>query len=167
MDNTNPINTKGAQAGTKVKGMLVNVTASIIETAIPENSSHCMIADAIKAAAINKKMRIGKVLVDLATIRFTDRDTGRRYTCLTPQIGQQAIVKFDRGEKPEPFAFRLKPTLITEKAHRDRTNVHKGKPYIATNKEGSAPVVIGPHKPIASIGLRRQFGVRRLGLSPE
>jgi hypothetical protein len=160
------INTTGGQAGCKrVSGMRVNVTAAIIETAIPENSSHCMIADAVKAAAVGKKMRISNVLVDLQSIRFTDRDTGKRWICWTPLQGQQAIQKFDAGTKPEPFTFRLKPVQVIEKTQRKQaTRTGASKARVAfPHKTGGTPIKHGG-RVIPTIGLRRVFGIRQLGM---
>jgi len=78
------------------------VTADIIATAIPRDSAHCMIADALKAAM----PRAAWVSVDLATIRFTDLVAGRRYIYLTPRSAQEALIAFDQGERPEPFRVR-------------------------------------------------------------
>jgi hypothetical protein len=172
-----PIPTKNAGAGTKVKGLRIEVTHEIIATAIPANSGHCMISDAVKMAAVKKKMRVGKVLTDLQTIRFTDLDEKRRYICFTPREGQLALLTFDQGMKPEPFSFRLKPVQIIEKQHRERKATAdqpgKGvsKPEIAIQMTGghggySRPVKVGG-KALAttSVGLRREFGLRRLGVA--
>ena len=67
--------TSGALAGTKIKKLKIDVTEDMIRESMPKDSSHCMIATAVKAAATNKRMRISKVLVDVQTIRFTDLDT--------------------------------------------------------------------------------------------
>src|SRR5262245_57512785 len=69
---------------------LVRVTDELIETALPKNSEHCMIADAVKIAFPGAK----GVSVDLATIRFSDPEKGLRYIYLTPRIAQTALVEF-------------------------------------------------------------------------
>lgn len=81
----------------------VNVTGDVIEAAERRDSSHCMIADAIRVAVPNAKF----ISVDLATIRFTDLLAGKRYIYLTPRSAQLALVKFDQGEATEPFQFRI------------------------------------------------------------
>jgi hypothetical protein len=80
------------------------VTPDIINQSIPRNSSHCMIADALKAAMPNAEY----VSVDLATIRFTDRTAGRRYIYLTPRNAQLALIDFDEGRQPEPFKVKAR-----------------------------------------------------------
>lgn len=84
------------------------VTPDVIETAIPKDSGHCMIADALKAAIPTAR----NVSVDLATIRFTDPKTGRRYIYLTPYPAQQALLDFDQGVPPEPFTVKTHAAQI-------------------------------------------------------
>lgn len=88
---------------------IVIVTEDIIEAAIPRDSSHCMIAEAIKKAFPGAR----NVSVDLQTIRFTDPEKPLRYTYLTPRPAAVALVNFDSGEKPEPFAVRLHGAHVT------------------------------------------------------
>lgn len=92
----------GQQRPVRAPQLNFEVTAEIIEESIPKESSHCMIADALKAAMPNASY----VSVDLATIRFTDRAAGRRYIYLTPRTAQQALIAFDQGERPGPFTIR-------------------------------------------------------------
>src|SRR5215471_8576990 len=81
----------------------IKVTSEHIDTAIPLDSGHCMIADAVKADLPYAR----SVQVDIATIRFTDPQAGKRYLYLTPPSVQAALLSFDAGLKPEPFIFRL------------------------------------------------------------
>ena len=171
----NPINTEGGQAGFKVKSLKIDVTPQIIATAVPANSGHCMISDAVKAAATKAKMRVTKVLTDLQTIRFTDMDNKRRYVCFTPRVGQVALLEFDQGNKPEPFSFRLTPAQIIEPQHRAQKpkpgepGRGPSKPRVAnTNKDGyRRPVKIGGAAMATSVGLRREFGLRQMGAAPK
>jgi hypothetical protein len=96
------------------------VTTNIIELAIPKDSAHCMIADALKAALPKARA----IAVDLATIRYTDPGKGRRYIYLTPAIAQVALLKFDNGEKPEPFQVKAQAAQIVESlsVRKKRTN---------------------------------------------
>ena len=89
--------------------VIVEITDEVIDEAIPRDSSHCMIADALKALVPGAS----KVAVDLQTIRFSDLKKGLRYTYLTPRVAQVALIKFDQGLKPEPFAFRLRGGQVT------------------------------------------------------
>lgn len=88
----------------------VQITPEIIETSCRADSSNCMIADAIKQQIPDAL----HVSVDLQTIRYTRRGTGRRYICLTPTKGQLAIIEFDQGREVEPFALNLVPMQIVK-----------------------------------------------------
>ena len=57
------------------KTWTLDVTAELIATAIPRNSGHCMIADALRAAIPSARF----ISVDLQTIRWSDPETNRRY----------------------------------------------------------------------------------------
>lgn len=87
--------------GPRVK---VIVTQEIIDNACRRDSSHCMIADAIKAAVPSSHFRS----VDVATIRFTDPEKRMRFIWLTPRIAQEKLVQFDQGKKVQPFSFWLR-----------------------------------------------------------
>lgn len=93
------------------------VSAEMIATAIPEDSAHCMIADALKAAMPEAR----SVSVDLATIRFTDPKNGRRYIYLTPIPAQAALLDFDQGRAPEPFTIRAYAAQIVEPREKPST----------------------------------------------
>lgn len=88
----------------------LNVTDEIIAASKPRDSNHCMIADALKASYPDAKA----VAVDLATIRFTDRGKGLRYTYLTPRIAQVHLVKFDQGILPDAYSFVLRGAHVTK-----------------------------------------------------
>jgi hypothetical protein len=85
------------------------ITPELVADAIAEDSSHCMIAEAVKAALPYARW----VSVDIQTIRFSDPQTRARYVYLTPRLGQSALVKFDAGEKVEPFRMQLRDPHIT------------------------------------------------------
>jgi hypothetical protein len=93
----------------------VRVTQPIIDLAQQSDSSHCMIADAIRVAIPHVK----SVSVDLATIRFTDPTKRQRYVYLTPPAAQQALIRFDQGVEAAEFTFRLvKAVQVVESAKR-------------------------------------------------
>jgi hypothetical protein len=169
-DSPVPFETKGAQLGTRIRKLKIEVTPEIIAAAIPKDSGHCMISDAVKAAAAKAKLRIGKVLTDLQTIRFVDLDTGRKYICFTPRIGQIALLQFDKEIKPEPFHFKLKPVQIIEKQHRERkrTGDQPGKapakPRVVMQKRGTPVVIGGRALAMIATGQRREFGLRGMGV---
>ena len=84
----------------------VAITDQLIEAAKVRSSSHCAIADALRALHPD----IRHPSADLATIRFSYRDT--RYLILTPRRAQRFIVGWDRGEAVEAFTMHLRPDWI-------------------------------------------------------
>jgi hypothetical protein len=87
----------------------VNVTEPLIDRATQRDSRHCMIAEAIQHAHPEFK----NIMVDLATIRWTNPRTKKRYVCLTPEVAARALVEFDQGRAVEPFAFTCTPIQST------------------------------------------------------
>jgi hypothetical protein len=94
--------------------LVVNVTTQIMDHARVRDSSHCMIAMAIRDVA----PQMASIAVDIQTIRFTDREKGWRYSYLTPRIAQKALIDFDQGVMPEPFNFRLGGAHVTKMTHK-------------------------------------------------
>jgi len=138
------------------------VTQDIIDRAVPRDSGHCMIADAIRAIRPDAIF----VAVDLATIRFTEGD--RRYVYLTPRTGQRALIAFDHGEKIEPFNLRLENAHVLQAGHGARR-----KPAELKGTRGAGvPVRVNgappPAGPLSNVGTnrgnvtgkRREFGLR-------
>jgi len=182
----------GSQVGTaRLKGMRVCVSEEVIAKALPANSGHCMISDAVALAAKGKGWKIGKVLTDLQTIRFTDLRAKRRLVCFTPRVGQLALLAFDQGKKPEPFEFRLKPVQVIEghgNAGRKR-KVKEGEKVEGEaggegegevkpprrEKKAKARMAVSPGRYMkiggsqlpTTIGLRREFGLRQMGVYQE
>lgn len=87
----------------KAPRLTIEITDDLIAQATKRDSSHCMIAEAVKVAAPDAR----HVAVDLATIRFSDPKKGLRYIYLTPRSAQYALIDFDRGAAPVPFSVRL------------------------------------------------------------
>lgn len=79
----------------------ITVTQEIIDTAIRGSSRRCMVADAIAAAIPDAS----QIRVDSVELRFTLN--GHRYSWITPNIAQWAIIDFDAGLPVEPFVFKL------------------------------------------------------------
>lgn len=155
---------QGAFAGAKVRGLKVQVTDTIIATAIPKDSGHCMVSDAVKAAAVRKKFRIGKVLTDLQTVRFTDLDNKTRYVCFTPRVAQMALLAFDHGVTPTPFGFRLSPAQVITPQHRARPRKRARVAMAPTSGGGhTRPIKHGGIALATTVGLRREFGLRQMG----
>jgi len=152
----------------------VQITAEIIESAVKADSSHCMIADAIKAQVPGAKF----VSVDLQSIRFTDPKRGVRYLYLTPGIAQVALLRFDQGEDVEPFALKLpKPAQVAAvSTTKDPPELGDSGPGPRKRKprtpkkvagNGSVPTVIGGNLPPNGVlsnarGKRRTFGLRQV-----
>lgn len=156
----------------------INVAEDVIDLAIPRDSGHCMIADAIQQAVPGAK----RISVDVQTIRFTDPDQPFRYIYLTPRIVQQAIIQFDRGIKPVPFSFALRSGQVVNagkvaSSFKRRTTdspLLPKKAVLVPSKRGGAgrgPLhdVVGGTPPPLSAGSnssrlprnqRRQFGLR-------
>lgn len=63
------------------------------QAAIKSNSGGCLIA----AAILQQYPHLSDPTVDMATVRFTDRQRGIRYTYLTPPEAQHVLLSFDRG----------------------------------------------------------------------
>ena len=82
---------------------LIEVTAELVAEASRSDSSHCAIADAIRAA----HPEYTNISVDLQSIRFSDRSAGKRYIYFTPPLCQQKLVSFDQGVIVRPWSFRL------------------------------------------------------------
>jgi hypothetical protein len=95
--------------------MRVEVTQALIDRAIRADSRHCMIADAIMA---KDPVRYHNVSVDVATMRWTDKQTGKRHTAITPTVAAQRLIEFDQGENVEPFAFVARPVVTQTRQSR-------------------------------------------------
>lgn len=162
----------------------VPITKEQINESIARDSSHCMIADAIRAHVPDAK----HISVDLQTIRFSDPKKGLRYTYLTPRIGQVALVNFDQGIKPDPFELPLRGAQVTysgsrqkrsaksevspaqhrqrmeasEKSRKVREKLKKAR-LVDRNASGDVPEVVGGKTPPKIPGgNRREFGLRGL-----
>ncbi len=85
------------------------VSDEVITQSLSRDSSHCMIAEAVKAAFPDAT----HVSVDLQTIRLSHPAKGVRYTYLTPRAAQIGIIKFDQGMKPEAFDITLRNGQVT------------------------------------------------------
>lgn len=118
----------------------VKITPDIIESATRRDSSHCMISDAIREQHPDAAM----IATDLATIRFTDRKTKKRYIYLTPPLAQRALVNFDQGIPAEPFQFVLRrPAQILTSGMGKRRPAKVTQPELhADGGPNKAPVVV-------------------------
>jgi len=148
---------------------LITVSQEDIAAAKKGNSGHCMIADAIRRANGNAK----NVSVDVQTVRWTDRRNGIRYVWLTPVTAQEALIKFDQGIAPSPFAFRLNSHPIAETLAGHPSPPGTGRPrkkprqHVRVQRKGKGAIqvtTVGKRPPrIAALpGNRRRFGLKQL-----
>lgn len=84
--------------------VVVTVNDETRERAIQSSSGGCLIADPIK------ELGYTSVVVDMATVRFSDPKTGLRYTYLTPPEGQLCLLAFDQGWS------NLAPEIVLKRA---------------------------------------------------
>jgi hypothetical protein len=99
------------------------VTLDDIDRAIRKESSHCMIADALR----REYPKATRIVVDIRTIRMTDPLRHKRFTWLTPYEAARFLVRWDQGIKPPEFVLRLKtPIGIREAGDTSRVS-RKGK----------------------------------------
>jgi hypothetical protein len=157
----------------------VTVTAPLIERATQRDSRHCMIAEAILAARPDFR----HVMVDLATIRWTNPRTAKRYVALTPEKAAVALVAFDQGHEVEPFDLSLTPIQSTPTVKQTETKAEardagrlfpsreqaRGKRKVKVDGngqptiEGGAPLPMGELSNVALSGRRyRAYGRRIL-----
>jgi hypothetical protein len=144
----------------------IPITQEIINNAVVRDSSHCVIADAIRAAIPEAK----RVAVDLQTIRFTVND--ERVVYLTPAPQQTMLVRFDQGQVPTPGDMYLSHAIQRVPAKgRTKGNPQKVKETKVTRhgRDGSQLEVTvegGRLPPTAALsnhrGRRRTFGLRTL-----
>ena len=114
----------------------IPVTQEHIDSALAKSSSHCVIAESIRAACPSAK----HIAVDLATIRWTTAN-GVRLVFLTPHLAREVIVHTDQAERDliRPFVLRMKPAIVCHagKKRRDHT------PSNAELKEAAPGLRIG------------------------
>ena len=152
----------------------VSITREIIDTAIRENTRHCMVAMAIQA----QYPKYTHIAVDLQTIRFSDPERGLRYTYLTPRAVQQALVLFDQGHRCRPIEFKLRGAhtsamrminRVKGRPVRERIRLGRRRLVPDPNSRKAVPETIGgpppPRDTARSVTLasnRREFGLRAL-----
>ena len=163
--------------GVVTRTIRIGVTQKHIDDAVRGDSGHCMIAEAIKDAS-PQGMRLGRIAVDVQTIRFTDLLTAIRYVYLTPPIAQLCLVRFDRGKDFTPFAFRLhrdRAVQVVTHSHEPvslEVNVCNSKKRKKTVVNRRPKITGGQTPPRGALahgghfqGKRRQFGIRALDFS--
>jgi hypothetical protein len=139
----------------------VHITKEMIEHAKVRDSSHCMIAMAVRAAM----PQMVSISADLQTVRMSDPDLGLRFTYLTPRVGQEALIDFDQGELPEPYSMLLDGAMVTKMTRKGPFKTPEPSKLIepANVLNGSVPMRAGGRPPPGSrLGKRREFGLRAM-----
>lgn len=128
---------------------VMDITQHIIDAAVPKDSGHCMVADALKAALPEAT----SISVDLQTIRFSDPARGLRYIYLTPPDAQEALIMFDEGHKPSPFRCQVARaiqivSMFRRNSYGTAVKVHDlGRKHIQPEGKHARPTVIGGKPP--------------------
>ena len=151
----------------------IKVTGELIEMAKKRDSSHCMVAEAVRDAF----PAAAHISVDIQTIRFSIPEREIRCTYLTPRIAQVGIVNFDQGVTPKSFSFRLIRGQVTKMMRRGKSGVAP-RPRTAAQKAATAKATavlrpnpgnsVVPDKiggrtpPVSRYAHRREFGLRAL-----
>lgn len=140
----------------------IHVTAETINASQERNSSHCMIAESIKASVPDAAF----VAVDMLTIRWSDPTKGLRYTYLTPRTVARAIINFDQGIIAQPFNFQLRSAAQIRRTgwrashpNTERRSDLKKKTR-GTRKITYTGGTVKGGDPIPQMSTRREFGAR-------
>ncbi len=146
----------------------IKITEAAICEGTEHSSSHCMIAEAIRASVPHAKY----ISVDLQTIRFSNMEKGERYTYLTPRAAQIALVDFDQGTIPKPFNVMLRNGQITATGNaynvtrraktKEKIRAVMRSPKGGSGQRQSIPERVGGKPPPLAAGRRRAFGLRAL-----
>jgi hypothetical protein len=89
---------------------------------------------------------VRNVTVDLATIRWSEPKSSRRFIYLTPESARGFIIDFDQGHRDRlhPFTLRLSHAMqIVRMDTRDRRAAAKGRDRSKTPKEKRKILQIG------------------------
>jgi hypothetical protein len=127
----------------------ITVKPENVERSCKANSHCCMVADAIR----DRFPWATFIEVDIQTIRFNNRQDGKRYIYLTPPEVAKAIILFDQGVKVSPFSFKLQQAFMKVKTMRARHKkaVKRSREY-KRNPEKRTPSFV------------REFGLRGINL---
>lgn len=95
------------------------------DKAIRSNSGGCLIADAIR----QQYPQFTRIVVDMATIRFSDAARGLRFTYLTPPEAQHVLLSYDQGWPQPTQSLTVKRAVhvapMTRSEARDRTEEYE------------------------------------------
>lgn len=128
----------------------ITVDIDTIVNAVTADSHHCMIADALQAVVPEARF----IMVDLQSIRFTDKERGLRYIFLTPPVAQQALLDFDKGKRVAPFEFTMSQGH-TKTLKKDRTDENE-----ANRKRSAGKKRVYTRGGPVRLKREREFGLR-------
>lgn len=135
---------------------VVKVDQQTIDEGIERNSHACVVAESIYKSIPNA----ARVSVDISTIRWTDKESGKRYIFLTPRKAQAVIFATDEGMKDliKPFRLIIRPFQIVAPSKRKR------QPRASLVKEPQQDSLVNarrPTPPKSSLpSSQRTFGLR-------
>jgi hypothetical protein len=141
---------------------MIRVEPAHITGAMPESSSKCMVAEAMRSSIPSAT----RPHVDMQTLRYTDAD-GVRRVYLTPASVQAALVRFDAGDPVEPFTFKLPDPIHISKRTRGIKSGEAKRRHVRTVVDRPGPRVGGHSVPILGSATRRRFGIRHLRINQE
>ena len=147
-----------------------------VREAVVGHCGFCPVSVGIKAEAKEIDWRIGNVITDQGTIRFTDLETKKRLIFFCSPVAQTFLQEYDRamGEGKmaveqfsksfKPFTFMLnldRAAQITETHHRTPLKDSERKLVRTRAKHGTPTIVGGRAIPLLP-SRRRRWGIRGL-----
>lgn len=145
-------------------GFSVEVTEEVIAVAVPRNSGHCVISEAIKRLFPEAT----SISTDLQTIRFSVPEERKRYIYFTPGWAQRLLVDFDKGVAPKPCVRKVGRSCQIMKMRGGKKGVTQPRRVTRPNDGNGAPPTVhgGKAPPRAALSdrtaKRREFGLRSL-----
>ena len=152
----------------------VNVNNDVIgfsDRCARRDGATCIIANAVKFAVADAI----HVNVDLQTVRYSLRTDHKRYVFLTPRAAQECLVKWDRGQTIEPFAFVLRNPQIVDRVAfdpGDKERLHEWEKLHKYRRRAEVQMRVGKHRvtihggappPVdAKFSKRRVYGLKAL-----
>jgi hypothetical protein len=120
--------------------LTVDITPEIWDAAVQASSGSCLIADAIKT----QYPQYSGVTVDAVTVRLSDKETGKRYSYLTPASARDLLLWFDQGwSYPSEHTVRLRTPVKVDVIKRDRPTTARRaerKSVLTAKREAGEPM---------------------------
>jgi len=154
----------------------LTITEANREQARQSRSGGCLIADAIKA----QYPHLTGIAVDMATIRFSDRERGERYIYLTPPSAQHMLLNYDAG-LPHPTeqvmirsAVQVVPIIRSHRSEAERrarldelqAMADRGEPMTAVEKRALTVMSKTPDRPASRGAAEVVIPQRRTNQAP-